>query len=117
MVTSYTRLAAKITVAAATAAAVGCSTEPVETSSPCDPNRIERDLDVADVLIAANPTVAECTGDWAVIRWDVPGDSQRIVRRVDSSWADYVLFPHNQCWGKAAADGAPTAFRPYFTDC
>lgn len=101
---------------AAAVAAAGCSTEPVETTA-CDPNRIEQDLDVADELVAANPTVAECTGDWAVIRWDAPGDNQRVVRLADSTWTDYVLFPHNQCWSKAEADGAPAPFRAYFTDC
>jgi len=99
-------------------ALVGCSgTADDAAIGSCAADRIEQDLDVADHLAAANPTVAECTGDWAVIRWDAPGDSQRIVRRVDSTWVDYVRFPHDRCWSTAVEDSVPDSLRPYFIDC
>ncbi|RBO96601.1 hypothetical protein [Nocardia puris] len=63
------------------------------------------------------PSVSGCDGGWAVIVWDIPGDSQRIVRHGPDGWRTYVRFPHNQCWSEAVADGAPARLDIYFTAC
>ncbi|WP_405181706.1 hypothetical protein OG225_11655 [Nocardia sp. NBC_01377] len=73
----------------------------------CDPQSIVGQLELADYQRNATATVRECDGTWAVIAWDVPGDSQRIVWRAASRWATYVVFPHNRCWTQAKTDGAP----------
>ena len=117
MLTMLRAVVRSITIGLFALALSGCSSPPSEIVSPCDPERIERDLGVADDLVAADPTVPECTAEWAVIRWDAPGDNQRVVRRVDSTWVDYVRFPHDRCWSQAEADGVPGPFRPYFLTC
>lgn len=88
-----------------------------EPASNCDPQSIAGQLDLADYQRNANATVRECDGTWAVIAWDVPGDSQRIVWRAAARWATYVVFPHDRCWTRAQADGAPDMLRRYFTAC
>ncbi|WP_378732305.1 hypothetical protein [Nocardia brasiliensis] len=83
----------------------------------CAAQTIVHDLDDIGELGSHNATVTECDGNWAVIVWDVPGDSQRIVRRAPDGWATYVYFPHDVCWTKAAADGVPTRLQDYFIIC
>ncbi|UGT61544.1 hypothetical protein [Nocardia asteroides] len=86
-------------------------------TSDCDPRSIAGDLDLADYQRNATATVRECDGTWAVIAWEVPGDSQRIVRRAAAGWTTYVIFPHNRCWTQAKTDGAPEMLERYFTAC
>lgn len=83
----------------------------------CATETIVRDLDVGGDLSGALATVSECHDSWAVIAWDVPGDSQRVVRLVDSRWTTYVVFPHDRCWSQARTDGAPSALEVYFSVC
>ncbi|CAM4409461.1 hypothetical protein NONI108955_25760 [Nocardia ninae] len=82
--------------------------------APCAAQSIVHDLDDIGELGSHNATVTECDGNWAVIAWDAPGDTQRIVRRTPDGWATYVYFPHNVCWTKASADGVPTRLQKYF---
>jgi len=91
--------------------------EDPEPAPSCTTETIVRDLDVTGDLADALAEVGECHGSWAVIAWDVPGDSQRIVRLVDSRWTTYVVFPHDRCWTQARADGAPSAMQGYFSAC
>ncbi|MFD0364359.1 hypothetical protein ACFQZZ_23215 [Nocardia sp. GCM10030253] len=84
---------------------------------PCTAEAIVDDLDVPPYLAAARVTVSECEGGWAVIVWDVPGDSQRIVVRNPDGWTTYVYFPHDVCWTEAVADGVPTRLQRYFLTC
>ncbi|MEV6554924.1 hypothetical protein AB0M22_04320 [Nocardia sp. NPDC051756] len=81
----------------------------------CAAATIVHDLDDIGELTSANATVSQCDGAWAVIVWDSPGDSQRIVRHAVDGWITYVYFPHDVCWTKAAADGVPARLRPYFS--
>lgn len=81
----------------------------------CAAATIVHDLDDIGELADANATVSECDGAWAVIVWDSPGDSQRIVRHAADGWITYVYFPHDICWTTAAADGVPARLRPYFS--
>lgn len=81
----------------------------------CAAATIVHDLDDIGELTSANAAVSQCDGTWAVIVWDAPGDSQRIVRQAVDGWVTYVAFPHNVCWAKADADGVPARLRPYFT--
>ncbi|RDI42951.1 hypothetical protein [Nocardia mexicana] len=83
----------------------------------CAPQTIVHDLGVGPPLDRAPATVGECDGYWAVIAWDVPGDSQRIVRHGDGGWTTYVVFPHDRCWRTAESDGAPAVLRKYFQAC
>ncbi|WP_232852173.1 hypothetical protein [Nocardia acididurans] len=84
----------------------------------CASQTIVHDLNVDAWMRDATPTVTNCDGYWAVIVWDVPGDSQRIVSRTPSTpWQTYVGFPHDVCWTKARADGVPDSFESYFTKC
>lgn len=87
-------------------------------ATACTPQAIARDLDDLGWLADKKATVSECDGRWAVIVWDVPGDSQRIVRRPeDGKWRTYVVFPHDTCRAKATADGVPARLQPYFLPC
>ncbi|PXX63871.1 hypothetical protein DFR70_10553 [Nocardia tenerifensis] len=87
-----------------------------EPLSPhCAAATIVHDLDDIGELTSYNAKVSECDGAWAVIVWDIHGDSQRIVRHAADGWATYVVFPHDICWSKAAADGVPARLRPYFS--
>ncbi|MCP2299421.1 hypothetical protein APR11_005876 [Nocardia amikacinitolerans] len=83
----------------------------------CAAETIVGELDDAGDLTAEGATVTECDGSWAVIVWDVPGDSQRIVHRTADGWRTYVVFPHDVCWSTAAADGVPARFESYFQPC
>ncbi|NNH74988.1 hypothetical protein HLB23_34930 [Nocardia uniformis] len=84
----------------------------------CAAQTIVRDLAVEPYLEDATPTVAECDGFWAVIRWDSPGDNQRIVHRTyDTPWTTYVRFPHDTCWSTARSDGVPENLEQYFPAC
>ncbi|WP_280232443.1 hypothetical protein [Nocardia cyriacigeorgica] len=85
--------------------------------SPCAADTIEHDLQVGPELADASATVTECDGRWAIIAWDVPGDSQRLVRRDGGAWSTYVAFPHETCWSRAGADGVPARFERHFPDC
>ena len=93
--------------------------EDAAPTSNCDPQSIVGHLELADYQrnATATATVRECDGTWAVIAWDVPGDSQRIVWRAGSRWATYVVFPHDRCWTQAKGDGAPDTLERYFTAC
>ncbi|MEV6432108.1 hypothetical protein [Nocardia sp. NPDC051463] len=84
---------------------------------PCTAAAIVDDLDVAPYLAAAHATVSECEGGWAVIVWDVPGDSQRIVVHNPDGWTTYIGFPHDACWTEALADGVPARLQRYFLPC
>ncbi|WP_405181794.1 hypothetical protein [Nocardia sp. NBC_01377] len=90
--------------------------DPAPTTE-CDPQTIENDLGLGEPHSSAVATVRECDGSWAVIAWDLPGDSQRLVRRVDSHWTTYVIFPHDRCWAAAQADGVPSTLKQYFSTC
>ncbi|WP_306363955.1 hypothetical protein [Nocardia sp. CC227C] len=84
----------------------------------CAPQTIVHDLGEGPPYTTATPTVPECDGYWAVISWDIPGDSQRIVRRAHGSpWRTYVSFPHDVCRAEAAADGLPVELEKYFSVC
>lgn len=83
----------------------------------CASETIVRDLGLGEPFSSAAATVSECNGSWAVIVWDMPGDSQRIVRQMDSRWSTYVVFPHELCWSSAQSDGAPNALEGYFSAC
>ncbi|WP_245673675.1 hypothetical protein, partial [Nocardia lijiangensis] len=83
----------------------------------CAAETIVGELDDAGDLTADAATVSECDGAWAVISWDIPGDSQRIVHRTPDGWRTYVVFPHDTCWSTAAADGVPARLQPYFHSC
>lgn len=94
----------------------GTSTAVARPADACAAQPIVGELDNLDeYLRGAKATVRECDGKWAVIVWDVPGDSQRIIRRAANRWTTYVQFPHNVCWAKASADGVPAQLRKYFT--
>ncbi|MBF6333025.1 hypothetical protein [Nocardia transvalensis] len=47
---------------------------------PCAVQMIVHELDDLGELGSAGTTVSECDGRWAVIAWDVPGDSQRLQK-------------------------------------
>ncbi|MEU2251970.1 hypothetical protein [Nocardia xishanensis] len=83
----------------------------------CAAETVVDELDDAGDLTADAATVGECDGAWAVIAWDIPGDSQRIVHRGPGGWRTYVAFPHATCWSTAAADGVPTRLERYFHPC
>ncbi|MFI6867007.1 hypothetical protein [Nocardia sp. NPDC050406] len=84
----------------------------------CAGQTIVHDLGEGPPYTTATPTVSECDGFWAVISWDIPGDSQRIVRRgYDSGWTTYVRFPHDICWSQATAEGVPANLEKYFQNC
>lgn len=84
----------------------------------CATETIVRDLDVSAEFRAARTLVSECDGAWAVIAWDLPGDTQRIVRRANAGpWTTYAVFPHDICWAEAMADGVPDRLRKYFPIC
>ncbi|MEU0544196.1 hypothetical protein ABZ319_30440 [Nocardia sp. NPDC005978] len=84
----------------------------------CASQTIVHDLAVEDALKKATPTVTDCDGFWAVISWNVPGDSQRIVHRgADFGWKNYVTFPHKVCLDKAKTDGVPAPLHKYFQPC
>ncbi|MFD3702993.1 hypothetical protein ACFWUP_07580 [Nocardia sp. NPDC058658] len=85
-----------------------------QPASACAESTIETDLGV-DPAPAA--TVSDCDEQWAVVRWDSPGDNQRIIRRVSGAWTTYVLFPHVTCWTTAFTDGVPLQLRSYFHNC
>ncbi|WP_410869737.1 hypothetical protein [Nocardia sp. A7] len=84
---------------------------PREPASACTESTIETELGV-DPGPAA--TIADCDGQWGVIRWNTPGDNQRVITRTSGTWATYVIFPHNTCWSSASADGVPARLRGYF---
>ncbi|MFI6210755.1 hypothetical protein ACIBCD_02090 [Nocardia brasiliensis] len=87
-----------------------------DTGQPqCSPGAIAHDLDDIGGLTEYQAKVHYCDGAWGVIVWDAPGDSQRIVRRGNGGWVTYLVFPHDQCWSKAAADGVPESLRHYFS--
>ncbi|MFY1620954.1 hypothetical protein [Micromonospora sp. WMMD736] len=90
---------------------------PVSAGRSCDAREISGDLDLPDYQRNARAEVTECEWPWAVIRWEVPGDSQRMVHLVDAKWRTYVAFPHRTCWDDARADGVPMAFQKYFGGC
>ncbi|MFG1795328.1 hypothetical protein [Nocardia sp. NPDC049149] len=93
------------------------SPPPGNPQPECAPQTIVRDLDDIGDLGNENATVSDCDGTWAIIAWDVPGDTMRLVRRAADRWSTYVVFPHNVCWIKATADGAPPRFQDYFIAC
>ncbi len=77
----------------------------------CAESTIESELGV-DPGPAA--TIPDCDGRWAVVRWDTPGDNQRVITRTSGTWTTYVRFPHQTCWSTASADGVPDRLRTYF---
>lgn len=84
---------------------------------PCTAEAIVDDLDAPPYLAAAPAAVSDCEGGWAVIVWNVPGDSQRIVVHNPDGWTTYVGFPHDTCWTEALADGVPARLQRYFPPC
>ncbi|MGY0500534.1 hypothetical protein ACWZHB_18765 [Nocardia sp. FBN12] len=82
-----------------------------EPAPACAESTIETELGV-DPGPAA--TIPDCDGQWAVIRWDTPGDNQRVITRTAGTWTTYVRFPHDTCWSSASADGVPDRLRAYF---
>lgn len=91
--------------------------EPGPDSDPCAVSTVARDLDELEEVPSGIASVRECDGKWAVIAWDSPGDTQRIVRNSADGWSTYVLFPHDICWAKAVVDGVPARLQPYFPSC
>ncbi|MCM6773608.1 hypothetical protein NDR87_09010 [Nocardia sp. CDC159] len=85
--------------------------------SGCAVQTVVHELDDLGELGTEAATVRECDGKWAVIAWDLPGDSQRIIRRAADGWVTYVYFPHDVCWAKASADGVPARMQKYFPSC
>ncbi|MFC9999423.1 hypothetical protein [Nocardia sp. NPDC127526] len=84
----------------------------------CASQTILHDLGEGPPYTTTLATVSECDGFWAVIVWDMPGDSQRIVHRgYDFGWRNYVYFPHDVCWSQAKADGVPANLEKYFLKC
>ncbi|WP_245722203.1 hypothetical protein [Nocardia crassostreae] len=84
----------------------------------CASQTILHDLGEGPPYTTTLATVSECDGYWAVIVWDMPGDSQRIVHRgYDFGWTNYVYFPHDKCWSEAKADGVPANLEKYFLKC
>ncbi|MGW4848411.1 hypothetical protein [Nocardia brasiliensis] len=81
----------------------------------CSPGAIAHDLDDIGGLTEYQAKVEYCDGAWALIVWDAPGDSLRIVRRTGGGWSTYLAFPHDQCWAKAAADGVPLTLKYNFS--
>ncbi|WP_330249209.1 hypothetical protein OG874_22960 [Nocardia sp. NBC_00565] len=106
---------AAVAVAAAACGGDNESSPPARDGTTCSAEAIAADLDLSGQLLAATPTSTSCDGHWAIMVWDVPGDSQRLVRYVGTKWTTYVNFPHNVCWSNAAADGVPADLRHYFT--
>jgi hypothetical protein len=94
---------------------VGALTAPAMTATPpapaCAESTIESELDVDPGPVA---TIPDCDGQWGVIRWDTPGDNQRLITRTSGTWTTYVRFPHDTCWATATADGVPARLRTYF---
>lgn len=86
-------------------------------AAECDAKEISEDLDVPEEQRAAEATIVECEPNWSIIRWDVPGDSQRVVRYFGDKWVTYVAFPNDRCWKQARHDGAPRSFEQYFQRC
>ncbi|MFC6012706.1 hypothetical protein [Nocardia lasii] len=83
-------------------------------ASACAESTIETELGV-DMAPAA--TISDCDEQWAVVRWDSPGDNQRVITRTSGTWTTYVLFPHVTCWTTAFTDGVPQPLRHYFHNC
>ncbi|MFB7718815.1 hypothetical protein [Nocardia sp. NPDC056100] len=84
----------------------------------CAAQTFVHDLNIEQRLRSATTQVRVCEELWAVVSWDVPGDSQRVVSRTSvGPWRDYVRFPHDTCWSKAKSDGAPDTLKKYFTAC
>ncbi|MBL1079145.1 hypothetical protein JK358_32550 [Nocardia sp. 2] len=84
----------------------------------CAAQTFVHDLNVGQELRSATTQVSVCEELWAVVSWDVPGDSQRVVARtIVGPWRDYVRFPHDVCWSTAKSDGAPDTLKKYFTAC
>ncbi|TCJ99084.1 hypothetical protein [Nocardia alba] len=77
----------------------------------CAESTIETELGVDPGPVA---TIPDCDGKWGVIRWNTPGDNQRVITRTSGTWTTYVRFPHDICWSRAAADGVPDRLRTYF---
>lgn len=107
---------ARTTVEAPTTTTVGAA--PFD-SALCAEEVVERDLDVPPALAQARATVSECQEPgWAVVSWDLPGDSQRIVHLVEGVWATYVEFPHDLCRTQARTEGVPESMvAVYFHGC
>ncbi|MFC9662314.1 hypothetical protein ACFVJ5_18935 [Nocardia sp. NPDC127606] len=84
---------------------------PPEPAPACAESTIETELGVDPGPVA---TIPDCDGQWGVIRWDTPGDNQRVITRTSGTWTTYVRFPHDICWSSAVADGVPDRLRPYF---
>ncbi|MFI6221766.1 hypothetical protein ACIBEH_14520 [Nocardia salmonicida] len=82
-----------------------------EPAPACAESTIEAELGVDPGPVA---TIPDCDGRWGVIRWDTPGDNQRLITRTSGTWTTYVRFPHDTCWTTAAADGVPARLRTYF---
>ncbi|MFF2391206.1 hypothetical protein [Nocardia sp. NPDC058114] len=84
---------------------------PPEPAPACAESTIETELGVDPGPVA---TIADCDGQWGVIRWETPGDNQRVITRTSGTWSTYVRFPHDICWSSAVADGVPDRLRTYF---
>ncbi|WP_159080290.1 hypothetical protein [Nocardia suismassiliense] len=82
---------------------------------PCSAKKIAGDLAEQGGIPAGTPSVRDCDGNWAVISWDSPGDTQRIVWSAADHWSTYLVFPHDRCWARAEVDGAPARLKPYFS--
>ncbi|MEU4649715.1 hypothetical protein [Nocardia fluminea] len=84
---------------------------PPEPAPACAESTIETELGVDAGPVA---TIADCDGQWGVIRWDTPGDNQRLITRTSGAWTTYIGFPHDICWSSAVTDGVPERLRTYF---
>lgn len=83
----------------------------------CTAAAITEDLGILGEFDIDWVTVAACDGRWAVIAWDVAGDTRRVARRTVEGWTIYTFTPRDTCWGRAAADGAPPAMEQFFAAC
>ncbi|MGW0249374.1 hypothetical protein ACWDYH_22350 [Nocardia goodfellowii] len=92
------------------------------TSRACTANAIVGDLMRQGELYPGqeNPSllqIMDCSGSWALISWNTPGDTARIIQYNGHSWTTYVRFPHDECWSRAVTTGVPQRLQPHFADC
>lgn len=83
-------------------------------TDPCSTAGIVADLGVDPALQKATATVTDCAGGWAIIRWDAPGDTQRMIHHVAGKWTTYMVFPSQKCWKEAQSEGVPDDLKKYF---
>ena len=98
-------------------ATAGSATSAVRGAPTCTESALVRDLDIAPYVANARMFIGYCEDGWAVVSWDFPGDTQRMLRIENDRWVTYVSFPHRVCWDQAADEGVPANLRMYFTYC